>query len=130
MPPVVDWGNVEEATGFEPIPEGIYPAMLVKATWNNDKQYYNAEFQITEGEFEGRKQWMTLSLKPGALPFTKRNLIRLGADATDLAPGSGVDTDDIVGSCYGNPCQLVVKLLPHTTKEGEYMNNVADLLPA
>lgn len=124
MSPMIEWGNVEEAQGFAPIPAGQYELTLMKGDYkapaSADKSgYYNLEFTVNGGEFNGRKLWHTMSLHPNSLPYTKRDLIRLGANPDDLAPGSGVDTDDIVAACVGSSVLAMVVIEPYTRGNGD-----------
>ena len=123
MAPKIEWGNIEEAQGFAPVPAGQYELMLMKyefkAPATSDKYPYdNLEFTLQGGYCNGRKVWHMLSLHPNSLPYTKRDLIRLGANPDDLAPGSDVDTDDIVGGCIGNTCLALLIVDSYTKGDG------------
>lgn len=54
------------APSFEPIPKGHYEAIIldtdVKETKRGDGQYIAVTFQITEGEYTGRRVWQNLNV--------------------------------------------------------------------
>lgn len=62
-----DANTVEPATGFDPIPAGKYPAVIVesnmKPTKNGNGQYLELTFEIIDGDFKGRKVWARLNLE-------------------------------------------------------------------
>lgn len=58
---------MEPSTGFDPIPAGKYPAVIVesnmKPTKNGNGQYLELTFEIIDGDFKGRKVWARLNLE-------------------------------------------------------------------
>lgn len=58
--------EVEPTTTFEPIPSGKYTAVIteseMRATQSGNGEYLKLTFEITEGEFKGRKVWENLNL--------------------------------------------------------------------
>ena len=62
-----DANTVEPSTGFDPIPAGKYPAVIVesnmKPTKNGNGQYLELTFEIIDGDFKGRKVWARLNLE-------------------------------------------------------------------
>jgi hypothetical protein len=76
--------TAEAADDFGPLPKGVYVALAVggrldKARTGTD--CYTVEFRVTEGEYAGRRLWMTKYFTPAALPYTKRDLAKLGIDS-------------------------------------------------
>jgi hypothetical protein len=67
---------------FEPIPAGIYHVMLtdyeLRETSDTSKhpenEYYNVEFTVQSGEYEGRKLWTNMMLPPYQ-PFVLKQLV-------------------------------------------------------
>jgi hypothetical protein len=59
--------NVEPADDFEPIPAGLYTAVIVnsemKPTKNGDGSLLELKFEIIEGEYKGRFVWSRLCLE-------------------------------------------------------------------
>ena len=65
------------ADEFGPIPKGVYVALAVagkldKARTGTDG--YTIEFRVIEGDFTGRRLWLTKYFTPDALPYTKRRI--------------------------------------------------------
>jgi len=58
--------GVDEAVDFGPVPEGLYLVEVSNVDFNemnttkNGDPYIKLEFQITDGEFQGRKIWDNL----------------------------------------------------------------------
>lgn len=118
--PVVDFSVIQERS-FEPFDDGTYDARL--SAWElrkgNKGDYYNLEFTFFGNEALGnRKIWAMSSISDGALWRFKRDMIALGADPDDLAPGSQVDTDDIVEGRIGEECRLTCVQEDYTKKDG------------
>jgi hypothetical protein len=64
--------QVEPAADFEPLPAGKYVAVItaseMKPTKAGNGSFLELVFQVTEGEFKGRKLWSRLNLEnPNAL---------------------------------------------------------------
>ncbi len=61
-----DATTVDPRKSFDPIPAGKYAAVIVaseeKPTKAGTGSYLQLEFQVIEGEFEGRKVWARLNL--------------------------------------------------------------------
>jgi hypothetical protein len=59
--------EVEPSKGFDPIPAGKYPAMIVnsemKPTQAGTGEYLKLEFEVLDGEFKGRKLFVNLNLE-------------------------------------------------------------------
>ena len=59
----VDFSKV---SSFEPVPTGIYNLRIMKVEEkeksDGTSKYWNVEFKIDDGEFEGRKLWSICSL--------------------------------------------------------------------
>ena len=76
-----DATNVAPSEDFSPIPVGEYLAHIVdsdvKPTKNNTGHYAELEFEVTAGEFKGRKVWARLNLdnpNPKAVEIAQREL--------------------------------------------------------
>lgn len=76
-----DATNVAPSEDFSPIPVGEYSAHIVdsdvKPTKNNTGHYAELEFEVTAGEFKGRKVWARLNLdnpNPKAVEIAQREL--------------------------------------------------------
>lgn len=99
----IDFSDVQ--SGFEPLPEGEYEAIInrveVRESKSSDNDYLNFEFKITEDEYEERLLWGIRSLSPKALGFLKDWLVALDvideddeidiewADDVDITPQEG-----------------------------------------
>lgn len=76
-----DATQVAPREDFSPIPVGEYSAHIVdsdvKPTKNNTGHYAELEFEVTAGEFKGRKVWARLNLdnpNPKAVEIAQREL--------------------------------------------------------
>lgn len=62
-----DANSVEPSTGFDPVPAGKYPAVIVesvmKPTKNGNGQYLELTFEIIDGDYKARKVWARLNLE-------------------------------------------------------------------
>lgn len=73
----------EAADDFGPLPKGTYVALAMGGKLDQARtgtKCYTVEFKVLEGEFTGRRLWMTKYFTPDALPFTKRDLAKVGID--------------------------------------------------
>jgi hypothetical protein len=79
--------NSAQAAGdFSPLPGGEYPARIVTGlldTARSGTLGFKLTFEVTDGEFAGRKFWHDIWLTAAAMPMSKRDLLKLGI--TDLA---------------------------------------------
>lgn len=78
--------KTEAAGDFLPLPGGEYPARIVSGRFFTSKEKgtpgYKLTFEVTEGEFQGRRCWYDVWLTSAAMPLAKRDLGKLGV--TDL----------------------------------------------
>jgi hypothetical protein len=72
------------------------------------------------------------SISDGALWKFKQHMLAMGADPELMAPGSEVDTDDIVRECVGAEVRLVIKTEQYTAKDGteKERSTIAEIQPA
>ena len=123
--PVVDGSSIQN---FDPIPADVYEAKLEsyenKTAKTDNSPNVNLVFVITEGEYEGRKQFLTRNLKPQSLWSFKATCVALGAKP-ELFDGE-FDTDEILTDLIGADCRL--RVIVQT--EGQYAgkNNVEEVL--
>lgn len=112
--------EVEAADDFRPLPKGAYVAVAVsgrldKARTGTDG--YTVEFRIVEGEYVGRRIWMTKYLTPAAMSYSKRDLAKLGIDSAAKLRGP-FPADRFV-------CKLTVAL--RTGDDGTERNEIKHL---
>lgn len=124
---VVDLTGIK--TELELMPEDIYPATLSAWTYNAKSKSSNdpnvsLEFEVSQGEYEGRKLFRVQSLGAKSLWSFKRALIRLGTDPDELE--GPIDLEDIMPPLVGAPCHLKVGQHEY---DGEMRNNVSNILP-
>jgi hypothetical protein len=89
------WDQTEAAADLGPLPRGQYTALILSGeptASRRDTPGYKLTFQVSDGEFTGRRFWHDLWLTPAALPMTKRDLLKLGVQSLDqldrpLPPG-------------------------------------------
>lgn len=128
--PYVDWNEVPDQEGFEPIPAGDYDARLSNWTPFVSKKgnsCYNVEYTLQEsaGEYRNRKVWDILTVDPENAPKAlfrfKRDMVRLGADTALFA--SNTDTDDIIASVMGSECRLTITQEPYESNGETKISN-------
>lgn len=127
--PLVDYNAVQD---FAPIEDAIVDARLSNWELKEPKEagkfhYYNLEFTAEpEMNLGNRKFWKMVSIAPTALWMFKQTALAMGANPDDLAPGSQVDTDDVIAGCMGAPVRLSVK---KTKYQGKERNEVDEIRP-
>lgn len=75
------WDATTAADDYRPLPTGEYIARIVSGELETSRQGtpgYRLTFEISEGEFVGRRLWHDLWLTAAALPMTKRDLAKIG----------------------------------------------------
>lgn len=132
----IDFSEVE--SGFEPLPEGEYEAVIerieVRESKSSDNDYLNWEFKVTEDEYEDRRVWGLRSLSPKALGFLKDWLVALEVieedDELDLEWADDVDITPQEGPLLTNPelhgmaCTIIVT---NEVYEGRERNRVNEI---
>lgn len=74
------------ADDYGPLPKGSYVAVAVSGAMSTAKTGtpgYTVEFRVIEGELTGRRLWRTWYFTQAAMPYTKRDLAKLGLDSKD-----------------------------------------------
>ena len=92
-----EWQQTDAAEegSFDPLPEDDYTCVvldvdLVKSS--NDNIGLNVQFEVVEGEHEGRHVWHSFWLTERNIPYVKRDLAILGYEAktaSDLMKAKG-----------------------------------------
>lgn len=75
---------VEAADDFAPLPKGVYVALAVGGRLDKARtgaDCHKVEFRATEGEYAGRRLWWDKYSTADALPYTERDLAKLGIDS-------------------------------------------------
>lgn len=113
-----------ESGNFEPVPEGIYRAVLedeVESKESDKGIYWKWVFKITEeGEGKGRKMFLNTSLNEVAHWKLKEVFTAFG-ESTDT------DTDDLIGREV--KLYLVQKIAEAGTRKGDLVNEIKQVLP-
>lgn len=98
----IDFGAVEDAEDFSPVPDGKYHVRVVeieeKVTRNGDPMW-NLTLEVQEGPYAGRTIWDSLTFTAAALKRVKLVLSRLGVDVSGkvkLDPSLIMDREAIV----------------------------------
>jgi len=90
--PRIDFSNVQDAKNYSPLPEGTYPCQVSdveEAFTRNADEMFKLVFEVTDGEFAGRRIFDNLVFSDAALKRAKMILSRLGVDVSgevDLTP--------------------------------------------
>lgn len=78
---VVTWKSVEAAGELSPLPAGKYRCRLVGGMLGKSRRGtpgFKLTFEVLEGEYVGRLVWHDLWLTQKAMPYTKRDLGKIG----------------------------------------------------
>jgi hypothetical protein len=99
---MVDLAGVE-AMSFEPIPNGKYPVVMEKCSYeiskSSGKPMWNTMWSVVEGQFEGRKLFMYISFSEKALPMTKTNISHFAPELLEgpFNPKTVADENVLIG---------------------------------
>ena len=115
--------EVEPSKAFDPIPAGKYVAVItdseMKDTRAGTGRYLQLEFEITDGEFAGRKVWARLNIEnrnPEAVRMARADLSAICRAVNVLTPSDSADLHNL---------PLVIKV--HVRKDkntGEISNEI------
>jgi len=128
----IDWDGATDGPSFDPLEEGVYNAVITKATPGVTKTppprpKLEVEFSLPEAN--NRRLWRNYTIQPNALWALKQDLVALGME---VPTGSmDLDTSELIGL----KCQLQVTVVPHwsgeTNPDGSArMDNDFKVLPA
>lgn len=123
MPQLPSSFNASEHEGmkdFSAIPLGDYPAEIVNSEVKDSKnkpqnKYWKLEFQITEGDYKGRKLWKNLNLindNPQAVEIAQREL-------TSICEACGLVVIGSTEELHKIPMIISVKVTPATAQYAE-----------
>ncbi len=123
-----DARKVEPMDTFKPIPAGKYVAAIVasemKPTKSGNGSYLELQFQVLEGEYEGRLLWARLNLEnPNklAVKIARSELASICKAVGILTPNDSTELHDL-------PLQVTVKLKKRSDT-GELTNEIAGYAP-
>ena len=115
--------EVEPSKAFDPIPAGKYVAVItdseMKETRAGTGRYLQVEFEITDGEFAGRKLWSRLNIEnqnAEAVRLARADLSAICRAVNVLTPNDSADLHNL---------PLVIKV--HCRKDkntGEITNDI------
>jgi hypothetical protein len=80
------WDMTQVAKEYDPLPRGKYTARLDSGELFKHRTGtpgYKLTFSVLEGEHAGRKIWHDLWLTPKAMPYTNRDLNKIGITAIE-----------------------------------------------
>lgn len=119
--------TVEPSVPFEAIPAGKYVAIItdseMKDTRSGSGRYPQLEFEITEGEYKGRKVWTRLNLENAnqeAVKYARAGLAAICRAVDVLHPADSVELHNI-------PLQITVKC--RKNQDDEMTNEVKSFAP-
>lgn len=78
---VRQFAEIEAAPEYEPIPGGLYEADLIRGEMclsQAGNTGYRCTFEVAAGDFRGRRVYHTFWLSERAMPYSKRDLKKLG----------------------------------------------------
>lgn len=80
------WDKTQAAAEFAPLPAGVYQthvSAIELTTSKHETPSVKVTFEVAEGEHVGRRLWHDCWLTETALPWTKRDLAKLGITSLD-----------------------------------------------
>lgn len=119
-----DASEVEPSTGFDPIPEGKYTAIITeseeKQTRKGDGSYLSLKFQIVEGKYQNRTLYTNLNLdNPNE---TAVKIAR--ADLSAICRAVGVLQPQESAELHNKPMVITVKCKKRDDT-GDIQNNIS-----
>lgn len=122
---MVDLNTVEDSS-FEVLPKGMYSCIIEDCEFtysqNAGNPMWSLKFDVTDGEYAGRKLFSHMVWAGAGLPITKKQLSRI---APELFEGPfDPESEEIIASMMGKEVQAKVTIRKY---KGEDRNNVADL---
>jgi len=94
--------EVEPSTGFDAIPAGKYQVIIneseMKPTKTGNGQYLWLEFEVTTGEYKGRKLWTRLNLEnpnPDAVRMARADLSAICHAVNVMNPHDSVELHNL-----------------------------------
>jgi len=113
-----------ETRDFEPIPNGVYEAIVhdieereVQKGENAGAPMWAVQFSINGGPYDNRRVFRNYTLVPNSMWAVKQFLIALGVDSQQLQGEITIDTEDLIGL----PCRVVIRQREY---EGQIQNDV------
>lgn len=111
----LDYDLENVSSEFEALPEGQYLAKLVSAELtksSTDKPMIKVTWEVTDGEYEGRKIFDNIVITPGA-EFKMKQY----AELVGIESGSQIDTQDFINA------EGLISLI-QKEYQGEIRNNI------
>lgn len=135
MPVPIPGGFAGVPEGFQPMPNGVYDAIVSDGVEtvvgpdgkaeNVGKPMFKWEFTISDEEYEGRKAWLNTTVSEKAMPILKSFLKAVGFTDEELDNENfALDVDDVIG----RSCKLVL-VQGTNPKTKERNNSVRRVLP-
>lgn len=118
-----DADEVEPSVGFDPLPQGLYLAVIteseMKPTKSGNGAYLQLTFEVTEGDCKGRKVWARLNLEnvsQKAVEIARSELSAICHAVGVLKPNDSEDLHDI---------PLIIKVAQRKRPDtGEFTNEI------
>ena len=115
--------EVEPTVAFEAIPAGKYNAVIVdsemKQTKSGNGSYLELTFEVTEGEYKGRKVWARLNIdnpNADAVKIARGELSAICRAVNVMTPNDSVDLHNL-------PLEITVKC-KRNSDNGEITNDI------
>jgi hypothetical protein len=120
--------EVEPNAGFDPIPEGWYPACITESEMKPTKagtgEYLKLAWEIVDGKYKNRKVWNNLNLKnPNAVAV---NIAR--GDLSAICRAIGVLTPNDSAELHNRPILIHLRLEKEKGKDGEETGNMTNVI--
>lgn len=129
----VDLSGTDENAQVEAMPRGIYPVVLDQLDYGQSQRSGNNMWtwiwEVSDGEYAGRKLWLHTTFTEAGLPRVKRTLARIktddGYEAQLLTSRFNPENVANEGRLLGARCRLRVDIRVY---QGRKTNNVRDVL--
>lgn len=125
-----DAEKVEPSTGFDPIPDNEYTAMIVdsevKPTKKGTGKYLNLSLEVVDGPYRGRRLWDMLNLwNPSA------EAVQIAeATLSAICRSIGVMRPKESAELHNKVLKIKVAIEPHSEKPNVFQNKVKRYMPA
>jgi len=114
--------EVEPSTGFDPIPVGPYPAIIIESEMKQTKdgggEYLQLTFEIVGDKFAGRRMWARMNLKNKSETAVKIAKAELSA----ICRAVGIMTPTDSAQLHNIP--LMIEVAMENGRDGELRNKI------
>ena len=129
--------NVQEDQGFSPLPKGTYTVVVNKSEMTRnpagDTDILALTYQISEARNQNRLVFDNLRLASTKAESNPGHAVMVRIAKSNLSAickACGIDKLRSADSLIGRRLNVSVKVVPHWSKQGEFVNEVCGYSPA